>query len=393
MATSGHICFALNKSSECVFAEGQQGDLGERLQQKLQEWQQRLQSAAKLRSLSCGGSEAVGAAAALPLSRSAAASHEHAAGSACSSTASGGATSARMASAASMGGCLRAAQASAVQAAIQAAANDGASASGGASASSCCTAIQGDLALPCKDDSWPALAQAGVEASGSTSCIEDAVTRSAGTSGGSSSSPRIPAAASAAAVAIGQTAEGHAVADAAVISGPAANRAASQAPRGSRIKQLGLQAARMPQQQVQRRVVSSLPTDVGAQEASADSADPGAWAMSAAPKTTTPAIQPSKLLKQKRTAVGSSKAGRARMRSSRGPSGEALAGASVMRRQSSLPTPADPAASGANKDADRDPTADALGPPAGLAPLMLALAAAARCPASEVATGVGFAAS
>ncbi|KAL4457533.1 hypothetical protein ABPG75_012398 [Micractinium tetrahymenae] len=364
--------------------EGQQGDLGERLQHKLQEWQQRLQSAAKLRSLSRGGSEAIEAAASTPWSQSTTAAAAGASttpacrpGSVCSSTASGGPCVGRTASPASSGSSLSAAQASAVQAAIEAAAHDEGGSSGGGSASSSGTAVEGALAALEEVCSQPALAQAQAKMPASTGCLKEAAT---GLVAGSSSNPRIPAARLVADAATVLAAVGQGQAGAAVRAAPAVGSMASLAYQGSRIKQLGLQAAgakegpKLPlPRPLLRRAVSTRP----AAAAAAAPAAAQAW---------TPAKQPSKPLRQPSGTIGTSKAGLARVRSSGNPSNAAPIGASLMRRQSSAL--AEPATSAA--DVGNSPAPSTSGPPAGLAPLMLALAAAAPSPAPESAASAGY---
>lgn len=340
----------------------QPGDLGERLQLKLREWQQRLQSAAKLRSLSRGGSEAIKAATASLHSFSATAARAGASGgpgSACS-TASSGASFGRTASPArSCSSCLTAAQASAVQAAIEAAAHDGTSTSGGGSAGSSRTAVASPPVASVEAASLPAPAQAQVPMAEATSGSDEG-----GGISSSTSSALIPA------LRLARAASSQAVP---VLASAVPSPPAGSAPRGSRIKQLGLQAASVQEggqpRPLLRQATSNLPAAASARGAAAAPPAFAAW---------TPARQASKRAVQPRSTIGSSKAGLARVRGSGDPGSASLASSSVMWRQTSLSPSAGMLAEGIGVS----PTADAEGPPAGLTPLMLALAAAARPPST-----------
>ncbi|KAL4440682.1 hypothetical protein ABPG77_000391 [Micractinium sp. CCAP 211/92] len=259
---------------------GQQEDLGQRLQHKLQEWQQRLQSAAKLRSLSRGGSRAVEASATSLRSCAAAAAEAGAAGgpgSACSSTASGAACSersGRFGSPAGSGSSLDRAHASAVQAAIEAAAHTGAS--GGSSASSSSTTMEGTLPVPAVVVSLPTLTDVLGRMPDAAADVEHS-SCSSSSSSSSSSSPRIPAShaamPAAAATVPAAVRDTHGRPASRVTAAPAAARVAGSAPSGSRIKRLGMQAANLrdggkplPRPEW---ALSSLPGAVSAQAAAA----------------------------------------------------------------------------------------------------------------------------
>ncbi len=297
-------------------------------------------------------------------------------GSACSSTASGAACSersGRFGSPAGSGSSLDRAQASAVQAAIEAAAHTGAS--GGSSASSSNTTMKGTLPVPAVVVSLPTLTDVLGRMPDAAADVEHSSCSSSSSS--SSSSPRIPAShtampAAAAATVPAAVHDSHGRPAGRVTAAPAAARVAGSAPSGSRIKRLGMQAANLREggKTLPRPewALSSLPGAVSAQAAAA------ATPATAAAKAWTPGRQPNRLLEPQRRSFSSSRAGLAKPLSNRGPAAVVPGrSSSVVQHTPSLASHAPSAA-----DAYPRPVADACGPPSGLAPLMLALAVAAR---------------